>query len=472
MARAVTHVLLTGPDGSGKSAIIDNIGLGVGVSRLRLRLLHFQPNWEVADCPGSVLPHDQAPRSCVGGALVVVIRAVRYGWSWQRGLLAGKGQDVVIQQRGWYDQLIDPLRYRNPRCVFPLVGLLGRLQPRFDLHVRLEGSPSAIQERKPELDSAEVERQLEGWRSLSLSDSATPLSTTELSVAETRGEFIRALLNARRIRLQQVARRYLGAPGRLEACGTRGSQVAFTALYRPLSRRGSLARSARVIRPLGKNAKNDHVCRLAVSAIVGLGLPADSFAAIRSAQRNRVVVATVVEGRVDAFVKVAPSSDHSLRSELDVLTHLKEVAGMRVPSVLGVWQSGGLLAFALSPIGGSTKNPAVCHETALQLSISLSRASDTGVTHGDLTPWNVLDGRTPGLVDWESASFGVVPGYDLGHYIITAGSGHRSELVPWSPDWREWPIWREYVEATGFSHDDVIKGASEAWKGSRANNKS
>ncbi|MGH3609356.1 MAG: hypothetical protein ACRDRD_14875, partial [Pseudonocardiaceae bacterium] len=68
----------------------------------------------------------------------------------------------VILERGWWDVAIDQRRYRL-RSSGWLLRALGHLLPRPDLVIVLRAPAQVLYSRKPELSTAEFERQLNDW---------------------------------------------------------------------------------------------------------------------------------------------------------------------------------------------------------------------------------------------------------------------------------------------------------------------
>lgn len=71
---------------------------------------------------------------------------------------------LVLYDRYWLDQLVDPLRYGLSRTTG--IRLLWRILPKPDLIILLDDDPDKIYIRKPELTTAEIIEQLEKWKKL------------------------------------------------------------------------------------------------------------------------------------------------------------------------------------------------------------------------------------------------------------------------------------------------------------------
>jgi hypothetical protein len=109
-------------------------------------------------------PHAQAPypQGISQAKVLLLFGDSLAGWVVQAWPFTRRGGCLIIE-RGWWDLAVDPARYRlrpHPR----LVRALGRLLPRSDLLIVLEGAPELLVSRKAECSEAEVARQMRAWR--------------------------------------------------------------------------------------------------------------------------------------------------------------------------------------------------------------------------------------------------------------------------------------------------------------------
>ena len=174
-SRGGRYVLLAGPDGSGKSSLVRRLTELRGQEFPTVLTMHWRPGMlptlgRMAGlaAPDPTRPHDRPPY----GLPVSLIRLVYYWvdqvagywvriWPcWWRG-------GLVVMERGYWDILVDPARYRL-RCPFWIVRLLGMLVPRPHLTFILGGRAGVIAARKDELPAEEIARQLECWRRVRL----------------------------------------------------------------------------------------------------------------------------------------------------------------------------------------------------------------------------------------------------------------------------------------------------------------
>jgi O-antigen/teichoic acid export membrane protein/thymidylate kinase len=161
-------VLIVGPDGVGKSSLAEGLaaaGLaGHAIVRLhqRARLLprHTHHDGPVRE------PHAAAPYARWLAVLKVAYMYVDVVLGWLIRLRpAVRRGDVVLLERGWWDLVVDPRRYRL-RGIGALARALGRLMPRPDLVLVLEAPPDLIRGRVPELPEPELARQIAAWRTV------------------------------------------------------------------------------------------------------------------------------------------------------------------------------------------------------------------------------------------------------------------------------------------------------------------
>jgi len=379
----------------------------------------------------------------------------------------------VLLERGWCDLLVDPRRYRLSAGA-SLVRALKRLLPRPNLTLLLNDRSQRIHARKPELPSAEIERQLATWKELLAGD----IRARELEVADPDTTASRALTTicdelARRVgdlSSFEAALSCLGSPKvggrRYSLLSARGrprwivpraigaSGPSGVGLYRPASIRhalGVLAIEAR--QRLGGAAWSalelDDGDGLAPEIAAALGLPRVEIAALLPTdprRDSRTVLAVLVRGRPIAIAKVAPAGSPELEQERRVLSALATASlkTLVVPRPLAsfVWRDLDVLVVSRVPLRGRTDRPSRdAEELALvELATLCERLApafggDGAVpVHGDFCGWNssALHGGRLALWDWEWAHMGE-PLEDWFHWqtqrLIHFGHGSAEGLV-------------------------------------------
>ena len=160
--------MLAGPDGTGKSSTVTflkasfpEIPVWYLWSRPGLLPRRSPEGTGDASRPHAVVPYG---RLVTLGKLVYVFLDFQLGWLFKiRPFLRRPG--LLVIERSWWDLAVDPRRYRL-RPWSRAIQMVGRLVPRPDLVLLFEGTPQVIVDRKPELSTQEVARQIGVWRSV------------------------------------------------------------------------------------------------------------------------------------------------------------------------------------------------------------------------------------------------------------------------------------------------------------------
>lgn len=162
-------VIVLGPDGSGKSTVIDQVMSTLSGAFRRTQYFHLRPRLGVSsmqNTPPVTNPHAQPPRS-----LMLSVLKVFYFWLdytlgyWLKLYWLMVRSTLVVFDRYYYDLMIDPrrFRYQGPRW---LVQAVGSCIPKADLVILLDAPTEVLQARKQEVSPDETERQRQAFLDL------------------------------------------------------------------------------------------------------------------------------------------------------------------------------------------------------------------------------------------------------------------------------------------------------------------
>ena len=168
-------VAVLGPDGSGKSSLIERYRPALAPAFRKTACFHLRPRLfrgiEAAEA-AKTDPHGQPPRGVAASIVKLLFLWADYAlgyWVRIRPLLVRS--TLVIFDRYYSDLLADPLRFRyqGPRWMARVVGAL---IPKPDLTFVLDAPPEVLQARKQEVTAEESARQANAYRELAGSASA------------------------------------------------------------------------------------------------------------------------------------------------------------------------------------------------------------------------------------------------------------------------------------------------------------
>lgn len=181
-------VAVLGPDGAGKSTLIESLPGSLGPAFRGARAFHWRPMllWRGRASQATTQPHARPPHGRVWSSARLLAHAIDYQLGYRlrvRPALARSG--LVLFDRYFEDILADPRRYRygGPRW---LVRALGRLVPRPDLVLVLDATEKHLLARKREVAAGELRSQMRAYRGLA----ANPRSHV-LNAAESPGRVVR-----------------------------------------------------------------------------------------------------------------------------------------------------------------------------------------------------------------------------------------------------------------------------------------
>lgn len=184
------HIVFLGPDGSGKSSVIECYMREMAQAFRRIEYRHLKPGPLKGSGSAPVVdPHAQPARGPLGS----IAKLVHFWASYLRGSLLWSyprylRSSLLVFDRYYHDLLADPARYRYGGSLL-LARLLGKLLPQPDLVFILDAPAEVLQSRKQEVPFEESVRQRTAYRQLKgeyerayIIDASEPLDKVVASV--------------------------------------------------------------------------------------------------------------------------------------------------------------------------------------------------------------------------------------------------------------------------------------------------
>jgi hypothetical protein len=450
-------ITVVGPDGSGKSTLAQGLPELLERAFKRFVATHWRPGFLPA--PGRILgtpPGDPTqPHARPMHGRVLSVALLGYYWAdfmlgWLRDQPTRVRSGLVVSERGWWDMVVDPRRYRLD-VPAPLVRALGKTLKRPDIAIILDAPPEVLLARKTELGREELSRQSAAWRT------AFPPRVREMHVDATRPveDVARDVRQRVLTHLEDRTVARLGAGwaslphGRTRWWLPRGPRrvaVAGLSVYQPITPRARFGwEAARAVaaaggfRALPRGSAPPRSVRTAVAEFLP---PRGSVAVARCNHPHRYVAAMLSHrGQPTALVKVAtdPVSIAALEREADAIERLGELLPdpLFAPRILA--RREGALALEFIEHEPREEPWRLDDRVALGMgaffrtgAVANGNGGLVGPGHGDLAPWNLVrsaDGW--GLLDWESATPSAAPFSDIAHFLV---QGH---VLLGRPTWDE-----------------------------------
>jgi thymidylate kinase len=164
MPRSGLHVVFLGPDGVGKSTVIEAVQERVSPAFLKMKYQTFARGLLPSKPKPS--PHALPPRSLVASLVKAAWWALCYTIGYVEAVHPTRcGGGLVINHRYLLDAMVDPKRYRYAGPA-KLLSRIWTIAPKPDLIIVLDAPAEVIQQRKQETTLEETARQCEAYRTL------------------------------------------------------------------------------------------------------------------------------------------------------------------------------------------------------------------------------------------------------------------------------------------------------------------
>ena len=156
-------IAIMGPDGSGKSTVLEQLKKDVAPAFRKIKTYHLFPV-ENQNKGVNTDPHQQKPRGFVVSLFKLFYFLFLYNSGFLKLILPKKIRSTLIVFDRYYDDiLIDPIRYRNGTSTF-WIKLIGLFIPQPNLWFVLDAPAELIQQRKAEVPYSETERQRTAYK--------------------------------------------------------------------------------------------------------------------------------------------------------------------------------------------------------------------------------------------------------------------------------------------------------------------
>ncbi len=160
-------IAVLGPDGSGKTTVIEHIAREFAPAFRNVKRFHLRPHFGNLSMMDAVSnPHDQMPRHRLTSAMKVALFLVDYWIGWLRFIAPDRIRStLVIFDRYYHDMLVDYKRYRLPRG-FSVARWFAPLVPQPDLWIILTANANLLVSRKGEISIRDGEYLKTAYESL------------------------------------------------------------------------------------------------------------------------------------------------------------------------------------------------------------------------------------------------------------------------------------------------------------------
>lgn len=196
-------IAVLGPDGSGKTTLIEHMERELASAFRRVRRFHLRPHFGRPATAAGVKPQSQPPRHVLLCWAKVFFFLADYWIGWLRLVLPARIQStLVIFDRYYHDLMIDPGRYRLPPA-FAAARWCAPLVPLPDFWLVLTAPSQLLVARKGEVTLEAAERLAKDYRQFiagvkhaELIDTARPLMATLVDVLTAIGLYLQQRISS------------------------------------------------------------------------------------------------------------------------------------------------------------------------------------------------------------------------------------------------------------------------------------
>ena len=199
--RSGMHIVFLGPDGVGKSTVIDAVREQIAPVFRRVQYQTFARS--LLPNKPKESPHALPPRSLPASLAKAAWWLCCYTLGYYKSIHPTKARGgVAINHRYLIDAIVDPKRYRYSGPIELLRGIW-RVVPKPDLLIFLDAPAEVIQQRKQEVVPAEVVRMRDAYRALAAETANAVVVDTNQPIDATVAQVTRTVLDHMSARVQR-----------------------------------------------------------------------------------------------------------------------------------------------------------------------------------------------------------------------------------------------------------------------------